>query len=155
MRSDLLDRMSPLLWSSLLAVLLAAHASWLAPVSWPCMPASARVLEFRGDLQVNTKTSGDQRTPAIASNLEGMGIYLVWEDEGTVVLSISLLETRGPRRLPWRRAAASSIPPSRCASRWSRTRRTWSRRKWSSSPWKRPGAFNSLKLTRAGGSSSR
>jgi hypothetical protein len=51
--------------------------------------ALPHVLVFQDDVIVNDVTEGNQRRPALASNLEGDRLYLVWDDEGAIAMAQS------------------------------------------------------------------
>jgi hypothetical protein len=51
--------------------------------------ALPHVLVFQDDVVVNDVTEGNQRRPALASNLEGDRLYLVWDDEGEIRMAQS------------------------------------------------------------------
>ncbi|WP_434041342.1 MULTISPECIES: hypothetical protein [Sorangium] len=53
------------------------------------LEAIPHVLAFAGDVVVNATTGGDQRSPDLASNLDGTRLYLAWEDKGAVALAVS------------------------------------------------------------------
>ncbi|MBI1948508.1 MAG: hypothetical protein HYS27_22670 [Deltaproteobacteria bacterium] len=51
--------------------------------------AVPHVLAFTQDVLIPGDSSGDQRNPDIAASADGELLYLVWEDEGAVMLGIS------------------------------------------------------------------
>jgi hypothetical protein len=51
--------------------------------------AVPHVLVFQPEVRVNADAGGLQQTAALGSNLEGTHLYLVWDDDGTIVMARS------------------------------------------------------------------